>query len=469
MKHRHVIVSPRWHTALVLGILVLIIFFSDKGHISGDGDVRWNALTALMEERRLTSDKYSIVQPLVAVPLYLIGDLWGSIETRFQQKTAALEREAQKRHRIKGIVQRFNKIIILGIAVWWYFLLQRLYMFTSKQAAWATIFLLFGSFLIPHARDFYSECLWTALCILILSLSSRLCLQSSYTLQWTTWGMLIACSSIVIPLNPVLLLVLAGLTLLFVVKNIWRYTQQRGILHALKAYFTPDVTALLIGMVVGSFLCLAENVMRRGHPLNFGYGGEGFSTPFWYGLAGQLFSPTRGVLFFIPTFFCGAVLLFRRFSKGAAQNFIILSLLYSGLLVLVYSTWWAWHGGLYWGPRFFLPLSVFGALYWVLLVKNSWHQVGWFPKILLTMVAILSYAVYKTGAGINHRYLAQCLALEPSSDLCFWNMQFLPYVSWVNVEDILRMASHRSTGVEVGGMLLMGTLTGFVDIRQQEN
>jgi hypothetical protein len=469
MKHQHLIISPRWYAVFVLVIVFLSIFFSDKGHISGDGEVRWNALTALMEEGWLTSDKYSLVQPLIATPLYLIGDLWSRIEIRFQQETIQSNHEAQRLRRIKKVVQRFNKIVIWGIAVWWYFLLQRVYLFTARQAAWSTIFLVFGSFLVPYARDFYSECLWTALSLIILSLLSRFRQQPFHSLKWTTWGALIACSSLVIPLNPVLLFVLAGLTILLIGRNVWHYPRSREITQYLKAYFTPDVTALLIAMVAGSVLCLAENIVRRGHPLNFGYASEGFSTPFWYGLAGQLFSPTRGILFFIPTFFCGMMLLSKRLAKGEPQNFVILSLFYSGLLVLVYSTWWAWHGGLYWGPRFFLPLSVFGVLYWVLLVKSSWHQVGWFPRVILIIIAMLSYAVYKTGVGINHRYLGQCLALEPSSDICFWNMQFLPYASWLNAEDILRMVTHRSTGVEVGGMLLMGILTGIVGIRQQEN
>lgn len=469
MKYRHVIISPGWYAAFVLSIVFLIIFFSDKGHISGDGDVRWNALANLMEAGQLTADKYSLVQPLIAVPLYLIGDLWGRIEGQFQQEIAPPDREAQRLLRIKKVVRRFNKIVIWGIAIWWYFLLQRLYLFTARQAAWGTIFLLFGSFLIPYARDFYSECLWTALSFVSLSLISRSWQQASHTLRGTARGTLIVCSAIIIPLNPVLLFVLAGLTMSLIVRNVWQYIQQRGITGYLNAYLTPDVTALLIAMVAGSVLCLTENTVRRGHPLNFGYAGEGFNMPFWYGLAGHLFSPTRGILFFIPTFFCGVVLLSERFLKGAPQNFIILSLVYSGLLVLVYSTWWAWHGGLYWGPRFFLPLSVFGILYWILLVKQMWHRIGWIPKIGFIVLVILSYAVYKTGVGINHRYLAQCLALHPSSDECFWKLQFLPYVSWLNAEDVLRMLRHRSNGVEIGGLLLMGLLTSVVKIKNREH
>jgi hypothetical protein len=467
MKHRLLIISPRWYAVVVLAIAFLIIFFSDKGHISGDGAVRWNALTALMEERQLTSDKYSLIQPLIAAPLYLVGDLWSRIEVQFQQESVQPDREAQRLRRIKKVVQRFNKIVIWGIAIWWYFLLHRSYLFTVKQAAWSTIFLVFGSFLIPYARDFYSECLWTALSLVILFLICRLRQQPFHALKRTTWGALIVCSSLVIPLNPVLLFVLAGLTVLLIGRNVWHYPRPREITQYLKAYFTPDVNALLIAMVTGSVLCLTENIVRRGHPLNFGYASEGFSTPFWYGLAGQLFSPTRGILFFIPTFFCGMMLLSGRLSKGEPQNFVILSLVYSGLLVLVYSTWWAWHGGLYWGPRFFLPLSVFGALYWVVLIKSSWHQIGWFPRLLIIIIAILSYAVYKAGVGINHRYLGQCLALAPSSDICFWNMRFLPYASWMNVEDIVRMVTHRSTGVEVSGILLMGLLTSFAKIKNQ--
>jgi hypothetical protein len=143
---------------------------------------------------------------------------------------------------------------------------------------------------------------------------------------------------------------------------------------------------------------------------------------------------------------------------------LFLTFLYSGLLLAVYAKWWAWHGGLYWGPRFLLPVSVFGAVYWIVLVKTIWRNAGRPVRIVLIILAILSYIVYKNGAAINHRYLAQCLALDSASDTCFWKVLFLPYTSLFSSDDLIRMLTHRSTLVELGGIALMGALTGLTTI-----
>lgn len=462
MKWKPVILHPSAYAGLVILLLGLIIFFSDKGQIAGDGVPRWEALTALMSEHRLTADKYSIVQPLLAVPLFLIGETWERADSLFSDEEKALPSETRAFERNKIIVQRFNKFIIWGIAIWWYGMLQQWYALTPKQAAWATLFLLFGSFLIPHARDFYSECLWTALSLVLLALLSALWNQP---FQRGKFALLVLCLALLIPLNPVLSFVCAGILVCLLGLKLWQSFRMNS-LAVVKRCFAPEILALLIGLCVGTLLCLLENVLRRGHVLNFGYGTEGFSTPWLYGLAGQLFSPSRGLVFFIPTFFCGCALLSGQLLKTREEFFLLLTLLYSALLVGIYSTWWAWHGGLYWGPRFLLPLSVFGILYWILVVKKIWRKSGRLVHGVLTALVFLSYSVYKAGVAVNHRYLGQCLAIDPASDACFWKIQFLPYVAWLNSADLMRMLTHRSTVVELAGIMLMALLTSFTTSRE---
>jgi len=65
--------SPRWFAIIFFLIVAVALLTSDKGQIAGDGIKRWEALDALMSDHELTSDKYSIVQPLFAVPLYIAG------------------------------------------------------------------------------------------------------------------------------------------------------------------------------------------------------------------------------------------------------------------------------------------------------------------------------------------------------------------------------------------------------------
>ena len=465
MKRKILILPTSVYSWLVILLLFLIIFFSDKGQITGDGVPRWEALTALMAEHRLTADKYSLVQPLLAVPLFLIGEGWERTELVFSDNDKTLSSEMPQFKQARKLVQRFNKFVIWSIAIWCYALLQQWYSLTPKQASWGTVFLLFGSFLIPHARDFYSECLWTALSLASLYLLSGVWNQPFQKGQRGKYMLLVLCVSLLIPLNPVLVFVFVGIMVCLLGIKVWQHIQTKT-KATIETYLTSEILAILIALCAGTLFCLAGNALRHGHVLDFGYGSEGFSTAWLHGLAGQLFSPSRGLVFFIPTFFCGFALLSKQFLKTREEFFLFLTLLYAGLLLVVYSKWWAWHGGLYWGPRFLLPLSVFGALYWILIVKKIWQKTGRFVQIGLVGLAILSYLVYKNGVAINHRYLAQCLALDSASDTCFWKMQFLPYMSLFSGEDLIRMLTHRSTVVEVVGIVLMGLLTGFTTVRK---
>ena len=83
------------------------------------------------------------------------------------------------------------------------------------------------------------------------------------------------------------------------------------------------------------------------------------------GLASIVFSFGRGLLFFAP----GLALWLSSHTRRAAtevRSVLVPMLLVVLGMVLVYAKWWAWYGGLSWGPRFFafaaLPASLLVAL-----------------------------------------------------------------------------------------------------------
>ena len=110
----------------------------------------------------------------------------------------------------------------------------------------------------------------------------------------------------------------------------------------------------------------------------------------------------------------------------------------------------AWHGAWYWGPRFLLPLSVFGALYLAL-----WLQ--YFPACKKLAYALIAstYLVYKCGVVIGQSYLIECLRLNPANESCYWNWQFSPFASWLNPGDLGDMLTHHSMAVELIGIALL--------------
>ncbi len=130
----------------------------------------------------------------------------------------------------------------------------------------------------------------------------------------------------------------------------------------------------LVPLVGAAALIMAEAWIRRGSPLTSGYEGDhgfetilpysgrsGFSFPFVLGVVSILFSFGRGLLFFTP----GLLLwLSGRTRRLAAECWrgVVLMLLFLAGLVVVYAKWWAWYGGITWGPRFFVFAAVPASL-----------------------------------------------------------------------------------------------------------
>jgi hypothetical protein len=81
---------------------------------------------------------------------------------------------------------------------------------------------------------------------------------------------------------------------------------------------------------------------------------KGFSVPLADGLRWNLLSPYRSIFLYAPPvalFFVGL----KRFAhRYRAQLILVTSIVL--LMLIMYSKWWAWHGGWCWGPRFLVPI-----------------------------------------------------------------------------------------------------------------
>ena len=130
---------------------------------------------------------------------------------------------------------------------------------------------------------------------------------------------------------------------------------------------------------LGGAAVMLEFYLRRGNPIASGYEGDhgarsllpysglpGFSNPIVFGMLSILFSFGKGLALFTP----GLWLLFKR--PAAAMPDVLRrlqrhSVWFVAGLVLVYAKWWAWPGGWFWGPRFFLfaciPASIALAIH----------------------------------------------------------------------------------------------------------
>src|SRR6185503_4563922 len=93
---------------------------------------------------------------------------------------------------------------------------------------------------------------------------------------------------------------------------------------------------------------------------------SGFGHPFVFGVVAILFSFGKGLALFVP----GLWLVFKRPVEPTPDTLRLFqrsALWFLAGLVVIYAKWWAWFGGGFWGPRFFLfacfPASVALALH----------------------------------------------------------------------------------------------------------
>jgi len=117
-------------------------------------------------------------------------------------------------------------------------------------------------------------------------------------------------------------------------------------------------------------LILLEAWLRRGSPLATGYEGNagfrtvlpysglpGFSYPLFFGVLAILLSFGKGLAWFAP----GLALSWTGEMKKAPEPWAGVQRLWLWFLagmIPVYAKWWAWYGGRFWGPRFFLFASI---------------------------------------------------------------------------------------------------------------
>ena len=110
----------------------------------------------------------------------------------------------------------------------------------------------------------------------------------------------------------------------------------------------------LAGSVLGLFCYFLYNFARFGNPLNFGPA-YAFSIH-WLpqGLAGQLVSPGRGIIWYCPAAII-AVPCLSKVAKARRMEALLIVALFVAFLGL-HSSVPYWHGGWAWGPRYLLPV-----------------------------------------------------------------------------------------------------------------
>jgi hypothetical protein len=363
-----------WLLIITGGVILLLTV---RPAIDSDGVVRFQSLVELASGQ-VPQGKFSLLQPVLSLPLWAIESLLGGQSGQW--------------------VAYFNLMVFFVVGSLTYRPLREDY-----GAAEARIFLLMvmGASMFPHHLQHYFGEVLTAMLLWLGFLYS----QRSPRVSAVVIALAVTNTPALLP----------ALGIAAAVQWLWR----RNIV-------------LLQATVLAGMLFFAEQVVKYGFPPQSPYlsagemgfktlmpysGQPGFSYPLMFGLLSIVLSFGKGLVFFLP----GVFLPLSRSVRCALSRFQPWrgALVFGCVAVVTYAKWWAWYGGNFWGPRFFLFLSLPASLFLALaVVRPLLNTCG--GRFITSLLVVLSMYVAMNGF----------LYGQANLDLCWANNYQLEFLCW---------------------------------------
>ncbi|MBE2225288.1 MAG: hypothetical protein IAF02_27370 [Anaerolineae bacterium] len=317
----------------------------------------------------LDGDLYSkkgVAAVIATLPVLLVGKYWSAV----------------------GAVQLvfLTFAVVTAVTVFIFYLLVGTLGYSERTATLAALILGLGTLLWPYAQMLFSE----PLAALGIALSLW-----SLALFWQNpkerWLLLCAGGGALLILsrsaNVTLVLPFALVIAYRIAVNWLQHRNGRTLLKNLLAYGLP--------LAITVIALVAYNYIRFGtylsHPT---VAVEAFTTPLWTGIAGQLWSSGKGLIFYVPLtlmVFLSYLVDFRKMRSPIYLTALAVML----MPILFYSTWYDWPGGKAWGPRFLVPvmpalvLLCLPALNWLSQPRPKWRRgvlVAWLSLSVLAQL-----------------------------------------------------------------------------------
>lgn len=165
--------------------------------------------------------------------------------------------------------------------------------------------------------------------------------------------------------------------------NIKTHSFKHHLLIAKKTYLSGIVIFLFI------ILLLFYNWYRFESFLDFGYGGESFSTPLVKGLLGILFSPICSIFLYSPILILsipGLILFFKK-----QKDLAIFVCLTSFSYILTIAKWNSWEGGFAWGERLLTPIIPLLGFMVAPVIEIAWKNRNDF--IIIFILALFGLSI----------------------------------------------------------------------------
>lgn len=359
---------------IVTGVITMVITLNPV--VGGDGLARFASVEVLLGGSGSHS-KFSLVQPLLSVPFAWLADWMGNDRAAY--------------------VAWFNLSIFAIFSAFIYRELASRYT-SAVGRAWLLLMLM-GSMYPHHLQNYYGE-VFTSLSMFLAALLVKR--------RPVIAALLFALGGVN---TPALLLPLAGLG------AAWLVAERR---------LAPAAAVVVAGALVLAEMWLKHTGVGQGYlsevehgmPTLMPYSGRpGFSYPLLLGLISLLFSFGKGLVFFIPALLL-AIAPRMRLAAGLGDRRTILALIACGLPILLYAKWWAWYGGAFWGPRFFLYLCAPACLLLAIALQDR----GWSGKgfIVVLLIFLLSAWVGLDGYLFGQNEMEACWGENYSHEYLCW-------------------------------------------------
>lgn len=360
------------NAVLLAGFALLLVTLAAS--YKSDGQARYNLLKAMFTGGEL-NEKYSLFLPVLASPIYLVADLVGADPHRF--------------------VAYFNFAFTLLAGGYVYYLTRQRYGLTL--AKFAAILLLATSMYSHHLQWFFGEVSAALVIAIAFFLKNQHRWISAFLMALAIWS------------TPAFLPAIA----ITAAAELW-VTKFKNF-------------RLSIATVLGGLFILADNFIKYGSfstPYLSSSEAGGFSIPSLFIIGAVLFSFGKGIAFYIPGLFAFADEKVRsafkldRETKWVAVTFVV-------ALILVYSAWWSWYGGWFWGPRFFLVLCLPAALAFAIVLTRIYEYATW-QKIALFVLLALALWVGVSGYVFGQQLLSEACQENDyiNESLCWYTVQY---------------------------------------------
>jgi hypothetical protein len=293
------------------------------------------------------------------------------------------------------LVTLTNAFVVAGLClVFW--LLLKSYGLSDRGAFWGTMLLALTTPLWIYSRDFFAEPLF-AICLLGTFYLLR---DRSGTLRQAALAGMVSSIGILTRASFIPLIAIFAVYLVMISPGGDTTSENSAPKSSMAASSRLRKTATYIAFCLPGLLALAIlNTVRFGSPLLTGYHtayDQGFSIPLIKGLVWNLASSHRSIFLYAP-----ATLLMFLGLPSFAKKHRGPALLIGAVVVyvfVIYSKWWAWHGGWCWGPRFLVPVIPLMLLPGLVAVKRA----GKWMLMTAAGLGVLGFVVQLSGALINY-------------------------------------------------------------------